>query len=57
VMATTVGMPASTASRMAVGGEGGGTKIIVASAPVFSHGLDDRVEDGSPRPFRPVCRA
>ncbi len=36
VMATMSRMPASTASRMASAAKGGGTKIIVASAPVFS---------------------
>ena len=36
VMATMTRMPASAASMMASAAKGGGTKIIVASAPVFS---------------------
>ena len=45
VMAITVLMPASTASRMASAVKAGGTKIIVASAPVFSTASIDGVED------------
>ena len=46
VMATMTLMPASTASRIASAVKAGGTKIIVASAPVlldrFDHGVEDR---------------
>ena len=38
--------PASIASRMASAAKGGGTKIMVAVAPVFSTRLGDGVEDG-----------
>ena len=46
VMATITVMPASTASRIASAVNAGGTKIIVALAPVCStastHGVEDR---------------
>jgi hypothetical protein len=45
VMATIVLMPPSAASMIASAAKGGGTKIIVASAPGLAHRLVHRVED------------
>ena len=46
VMAMITSIPASAASMMESAANGGGTKIIVALAPVCRHGLVDGVEDG-----------
>ena len=46
VMQTTSGSRASAASMIASAANGGGTKMTDAFAPVSSHGLGDRVEDG-----------
>ena len=45
VMQTISAMPASTASMIASAAHGGGTKIIVALAPVFATRFLDGVED------------
>ena len=44
VMQTMRGMPASSASRIASAANGGGTKIMVALAPVLLHGVGHGVE-------------
>ena len=53
VIATTVLMPASTASRMASAVNAGGTKIIVASAPVFSTASITVSNTGTPSTVSP----
>ncbi len=45
VIATITAMPASAASMIASAANGGGTKIIVALAPVACDGLGAGVED------------
>src|SRR6201996_4467192 len=48
VMATMSGMPASSASRMASAANGGGTKITVALAPLFSTASATVLKTGHP---------
>ena len=48
VMATITRIPASAASMIASAAKGGGTKIIVASAPVACHRLRTVSKIGSP---------
>ena len=54
VMAMTVLMPASTASRIASAVNAGGTKIIVASAPVFSTASITVSKTGTPSTVSPA---
>ena len=48
VMQTISGIPASSASRIASAANGGGTKIIVALAPVFSTASATVLNTGQP---------
>ncbi len=48
VMHTMSGIPASSASRMASAANGGGTKIMVALAPVFSTASATVLKTGQP---------
>ena len=53
VIATIRAIPASAASRIASAAHGGGTKIIVALAPVGLDGLEAGVEDRDAERGRP----